>query len=201
MKFGEYATATVTPVKYNILGLTLKPLCLGHYLNMRAYGCEYASDTDTEVGIIDLIIGVLVCSMTYEQFKDFVDSDRFLPEVRRWGNIIRKDTKKDKHFNVFEKLAEFKRYLEDGQKFPHIEPTNNDNQNVSNSHWSLRISTILLSKLNLSHTEVMNMPLTEAVSLCFQYLELEGVATMTDSPQEQYAGYIAEINKLKKEVV
>lgn len=201
MKFEQYANATVNPVKYNILGLTLLPLSLGHFLNMRAYGCEYASDTTTEVDVVDLIIGVLICSMTYEQFREFVASDRFFKEVRHWGKVIQKKTKKDKTFNIFERLELFKQYLEDGTKFPYVELVNESPNNQSSvSHWSLHLSTVLKSKLNLTTTEVMNMPLTQAFALYFQYLELEGIVRLNYEPKEQYQNYLNEINKLKKEL-
>jgi hypothetical protein len=74
MHLEAYVNATLPP-KYTIWGLELKDLCLGHYLLMRKYGSNYANDEITNVDIIDLLIGLIICSKTYEQGIDFFNQE------------------------------------------------------------------------------------------------------------------------------
>jgi hypothetical protein len=54
-----------------ILGLELRPFCLGHYFLMEKYKCAFISEVGGEVGFSDLLIGLLICSRTYEEFLEF----------------------------------------------------------------------------------------------------------------------------------
>lgn len=66
MKLDAYVTAALPP-KYTIWGLDLKDICLGHYFLMKRFGSNYASDEEAQVDIIDLLIGIIVCSKTFEE--------------------------------------------------------------------------------------------------------------------------------------
>lgn len=69
-----------------ILGLRLQPLSIGHYQWLAYLGCKYADESETGIGIEDLLIAVFVCHFKYEQFgrlvrdevsKDLTDWDTY----------------------------------------------------------------------------------------------------------------------------
>ncbi|MFK3632123.1 hypothetical protein, partial [Klebsiella pneumoniae] len=68
--------------------------------------------------ISDLILGVLICSMSYNEFVKFMDDKDFEKEIAKWGKTFEKQVKKDKDFNLFEKFQLFKDYITDGTKIP-----------------------------------------------------------------------------------
>lgn len=183
MKFETYAKNCI-PTKWTILGLTLKSLSLGHYILMRRLGCRYASDENTEVDIGDLILGVLICSMSYEEFLEFMDDKNFTKEIAKWGKHCKKKIKKDKNFNLFEKFVMFRKYLNEGIETPLYWEGENAQGKSSGCHWALNLHNVLVGELGFTNTETLNMPLTLAFSHFFRYLESNGVIELMKDDEE-----------------
>lgn len=183
MKFEAYANSCV-PTKWTILGLTLKPLSLGHYILMRRLGCRYSADEDTSVDISDLIIGVLICSMSYEEFISFMDDEDFEKEIRKWGKTFTKQVKKDKTFNLYDKFKLFKDYIIDGTQMPLYWEGENVGK-ASGSHWSLNVHNVLVGELGFTNSEALNMPLTQAFAHYFRYLETQGTVEIMRNNEEE----------------
>lgn len=184
MKFEAYAE-TCIPTKWTILGLTLKPLSLGHYILMKRLGCRYASDEDgVKIDISDLILGTLICSMSYSEFVEFMDDKDFEKEVRKWGKTFTKQVKKDKHFNIFEKFVLFKDYITDGTRMPLFWEGENSSGKPSGSHWSLNIHNVLIGELGFSNEEALNMPLTQVFAHYLRYLESQGAVEIMKDFEE-----------------
>lgn len=202
MKFEDYAIAVTVPQSPTILGLELRPLSLGMYLNMRAYECAYASEVPTEVNILDLIKGVMICSCEKaETFPTFFnDHERFQKEVGNWSKEVSEMATKDKQFNIFDHMQAFKDYLDAGSKIPDVEAVRQDgtpDHNAQN-HWSSNLHTFLLAKLNVGESRALNMPLVEAWFHYFQFMVSEGVYRFVKSPAERYADFCKSIEGLKK---
>jgi hypothetical protein len=74
---------------FNVLGLELRPLSLGHVFLMRRFDCPFASDDPNQMGgCPDLCLATLICSRTYEGFLEFINNRELqlnhfweLPEV------------------------------------------------------------------------------------------------------------------------
>lgn len=69
MELQNYINSAI-PAPVTILGITLKPLCLGHIRCMARYGCGYAKEgEEVNVGIDDLLLALSICSRTEEEFN------------------------------------------------------------------------------------------------------------------------------------
>jgi hypothetical protein len=150
---------------------------------MRRLGCGYASDEDTNVDISDLIIGVLICSMPYDDFVKFMDDEGFEKEIQKWGKTFRKQVKKDKSFNLIEKFKLFKNYITDGTRMPQYWEGDSPGK-PSGSHWSLCVHNVLVGELGFTNTEALNMPLTQAFAHFFRFLENQGAVELMKEHEE-----------------
>jgi hypothetical protein len=63
---------SAAPEPWQILGLTLRPFSVGHYIKLRRFDCAFVADEPRDAGLQDLVIGVAVCCMAShpDQSKD-----------------------------------------------------------------------------------------------------------------------------------
>jgi hypothetical protein len=89
----SFAHAAI-PERFTLMGLTLKPFCLGHVLLMRRYGCAYADTQETltspEALIKDFLWALVICSMSYEDFVTALQDDKLTVSVKRLGRPVEK---------------------------------------------------------------------------------------------------------------
>ena len=70
----DYYQAAV-PDGWQVLGVKLRPLSLGHLILLKRYGSAFVvGGIPTEA---DLVLSVLICSRTYEDGVELVESGRF----------------------------------------------------------------------------------------------------------------------------
>jgi hypothetical protein len=180
------------PEPYQILGLRLLPLSVGRYRLLHRFNCAFVSEEATTATIGDLILGILICSMRFDQFVAFYESKSFAREVRRWANRIGatppwfmrnkwvklspigKHWRKNHSFNFVEKMQLFKNYVNEAQAIPEYAPTHPSTQN-STAHWSSSVEIVLRSELNWQLEEINEEPLTKALSDYFKHLEFQGL--------------------------
>jgi hypothetical protein len=81
------------PNPYTILGVKLEPYSLGHYLIMQRFDCAFVSDdTNRCGGIEDLLLGIAICSRTYDDFLAFIRDDaKFDAWMKAWREHIMSD--------------------------------------------------------------------------------------------------------------
>ena len=73
----EQLTTAGFPDTYTVLGVRLLPLSRGHLLLMERCGCAFASDNESQmVSVQDLILGIAICSMSYEDFIEFSSAEK-----------------------------------------------------------------------------------------------------------------------------
>lgn len=148
------------PTPYRILGLRLRPFSLGHLMILRRFDCAYVTGEETTPG--DLLLGLIVCSMTYEEAIDAIHCGRLVDEVERWGKVVSKrrwfGLRAAKPFDLMEKSRLFVEYLAAGNRCPKAfydaKPTPPKNAPVEQI---LRVC--LMRDLHLSESEIMNQPL------------------------------------------
>ncbi len=183
---GGYSHAAV-PEPYRILGLKLKPFCLGHYLLMKRFDCAFVSPGEKRAGLPDLILGLLICSMGYLDFLTFIESKGFEREISRWSHkvspfpwlgkfpFIGKWWRSKYSFNIVEKMGLFKAYVSNSSRQPSI--WIEDDSEPSNSHWSQSVFQVLRSHCGYSAEQALALPLTQAFSDFYKYAESLGVIT------------------------
>lgn len=160
----NYASAAV-PDPYRVLGLRLRPFSLGHYLLLQRFGCSFIQEEAGEASLEDLILGVLICSMTHREFLQFIEQKNFLKQVGDWG----------KKFGLSDykpKAELFLEYLKQGLHEPDyisLKPTDGDR-----SDWAQNLKITLMTRLNYNEEQALNLPLSQALSDYYKLAESEG---------------------------
>ena len=54
---------SAAPEPWQILGLTLRPFSIGHYIKLRRLDCGFVADESRALALSDLVLGIIVCSM------------------------------------------------------------------------------------------------------------------------------------------
>ncbi len=152
------------PEPFRILGLKLLPFSFGHYLLLKRFDCAFVAEDERYADRDDVLIGVLICSMSPSDFLEFIESKGFKREVREWG-------KKTGLFSLKEKAALFQKYLRSGwQEPPHI----NKAGGRSTGDWVQNVKITLQAKLGYTDDEVMSMPMSKAMADYYKLAESEG---------------------------
>lgn len=203
--FSDYAESFV-PKRYVILGVELKPLSLGHYLLMRKFGSNFATDEDgATVGYDDFMLSLVICSMSYNEFLDFIDNKEYGRPVKKWyapwcvdnnyfintlkkqGKKLAKRIKKEKISmnDLKAKMDMFVQYLKEGTETPKYWDGENEGKE-SGAHWSQSVFTTAISELNYTRNEALNTPLRQLFNDFFKYAESQGsVQLMSASELKQ----------------
>jgi len=134
------------PETYIILGLKLRPFCLGHFFLMRRYDCKFSSEDPNANGdISDLILALSICCRTYEQFITFVnDKELFYSWTKDWGKKVVK-LLKSKKVDMFETFQLFKTYMRDSVVVPKYWNEKEEDTATSGAHWSQSVLSTLTS--------------------------------------------------------
>src|SRR4051812_13116541 len=82
----EKLVSSLVPKDYNILGLDLKSFCLSHYFTMQKYNCAFISEVEGQASMDDLLIGLVICSRSHEEFLEFIklEDNSWLDRTRLW---------------------------------------------------------------------------------------------------------------------
>lgn len=166
-----YITAAI-PEPFTILGLRLRPFCLGHYFLMRRFGVDFIADDSCNASIDDLVFGCLICSNTYEGFLELLNSGELPKEVEKWGAKIGLD------FDLGDKVQLFNKYLEGAFRQPVV--IYEGKTSTSGAHWSQIIKCALISPCGYSMSEALNLPLAQAFADFYKNAESNGVLTIAD---------------------
>lgn len=172
----DYFTATM-PEPWQILGLRLRAFSLGHYKLLKRYGCGFVSDGEAAATREDLILGVLICSMHPQEFRDFIESPTYEKDVQEWGA-------KCGLFDLNEKAQLFKEYLEAHSVMPLYweEKTGG----TSGAHWAQSIEVTLRSKLGWTQAEIDGEPLSKCFADYLKHAENEGAIKLMTTAEVDF---------------
>jgi len=84
-----YTLASV-PDPVTVLGIRLQPFSLGHYLLLKRFGSCFVASEQVELSISDLLFGIMICSMTYNQFNEWMSEQNWFDENRFFKPIARR---------------------------------------------------------------------------------------------------------------
>lgn len=163
-----YAKAAI-PEPFQILGLRLKPFCIGHYLHMSRFNVAFVSDEDEPATFNDLVLGVLICSKTYEEFLEFLNQPDTEEQITKWGQECQL-------FDMAEKVALFSKYIADGSVMPKF--WEEESGRPSGAHWTQSVKLILTSELGYTNSEAINLPLPQAFLDFFKFCEGKGTVRL-----------------------
>ena len=171
----DYA-ARIIPEPVRILGLSLRPFSLGHYFLLKRWECSFVAEEKSTASREDLILGVLICSMDFEGFQEFMRRKDLESQIRLWGRKVGL-------FDFKEKSGLFEDYLKKGTEQPAywIEDDNGDS---AGGHWSQALLLTLLS-LGFSRAEALNMPLTQAFADFYKHAESMGSVQLMTAEEER----------------
>jgi hypothetical protein len=165
------------PEPYRILGLRLKPLSLGRYRLLRRFGCAFVAEEKKQPLIGDLVLGVLVCSMSCLEFTRFMEAPDFVEQIEQWGNKIGE-------FNVPEKFKLFADYIQIGSESPMYWNASEGGQGIA-ANWSQSVEVVLRGQLGWSSKEINEEPLTKALSDYYTWAASQGlIQLMTEAEIE-----------------
>jgi len=133
-----------------IIGLQMRPYCLAHHIALCAFNSSFV------VGIPrfdDLIVGVFICSQTWEEWEAWRNSWKLPVFLKLWGKFSGK-------FDVKRSAAVFMRYIEDGSSRPEVAVPSGGTTLAA--PWECRLKLFLIRELRLTVSEAMNYPLALA---------------------------------------
>lgn len=209
----EKAVSKIVPRNRDpILGLELRPFCLGHYFLMQEEKNGFIPEVGNTVGLTDLLIGLLICSRTYEEFLEFrkLEDNSWLDRTtvwqwlckhftcftyhplslnqwcKKWGKQVRKAAKRG-DINLITEFNRFRHYMNEGIEDPSydIEQEADSNRAESGTHWADALLSLLTTKLNKTETEAMNLAMCRAFAEKYKWLEAEGIITINSEADKE----------------
>ena len=197
--------AAALPEPYRILGLKLRPFSLGHYVILSRHGSAFVAEQEGRATREDLIFAVLVCSMSFEEFNEWIDSGplpwrqkalavfRFITSRSSLAELLLalRRSAAEYHvarwgrqvgvFDLAEKAALFKRYVDEHSALPKY--WEEKESKPSGGHWSQAVFLTLTGELGFTATQAWNMGLREAFLHFFKHAESIGAVRLM-SPEE-----------------
>jgi hypothetical protein len=208
------------PEPFQILGLKLLPLSIGRYRRMARHGIGFVSEINTRADGRDLLLGVLICSMSCKAWDALAVSGKLSKIVSSWmrqinaappiflrGTIgmilnqtwIGRRWRKKHSFDLLQKTKLFKQYVEEAQQVPKFLRKNNDG-GMSSDHWSHNIEVALRGELGWTREEIEERPLSNALADYFKHMENQGLITiLTEADFAQIKSNDAAMEKALKE--
>jgi len=169
------------PDGWQILGVRLKPLSLGHLILLHRYQSAFVvGGIPTEA---DLVLSVLICSRTYEDAIDLVES----------GQVKKEGKKLDKALRVCDDIQArcswFSDYIMEGLDGPKLWQKESQSNSLGAPPEQV-IKCTLMSKLGLSESEVLNRPFSLSLWDATTLAEMDGalrIYTQADADLQDQA--------------
>ena len=185
-QFAVYEEA-IAPDCCFVIGLALRPLCLGHLAILQKIRSPYSLGKESEASNSDLILAACICSKSWEEARDSISSPSAGLEIRRWRRAA---TRRWLFFRrpidwIKEHLA-FQSYLYSGMLIPKFwaQQDNTGTRYGAPTELSLKLALI---KLGYSESEAMNMYLPYAWFNLLAARELEGGKQILYSQEDEKA--------------
>jgi hypothetical protein len=194
----------IMPESPRICGLALKPLSIGRYRRMKRQGVRFVSEESVDISetdlVGDLLKAVLICSMTCEDYDDFIADPASAKEVKRWaqqagflperyydwgiigkwfvkyivGEKVTQMRNERAAAYLLDEMRKFQSYIVEGQSAPAWWDESPEGR-ASVVHWSHSIEGVLREKQGWSKEEINEEPLTKALWDYFKSMENTGL--------------------------
>jgi len=207
-------TAAAIPEPYVVLGLSLRPFSLGHYIWLRRLECCYVSSEAATPTREDLILACLVCSMSFDDFSRWVCAERLPLITRLWAAakailrlrlseariawdgleselLVMRWGRRVGFFDLKEKSELFQRYLKSNSQLPKFWVEKEESKQCGGD-WAQSVFLALTGDCGFTREQAYNMPLREAFLHFFRNAEKHGAVTlMTEGELELAEGLTA----------
>lgn len=151
-KYCTYLDAVV-PTPFRVLGVQLRPLCLGHLLLLERIESPYVGSENVEAK--DLMLAVLLCSKTFEAGCALVSSAYGLSEeMASWQRMLRGGWFRRRKIDWVQANQLFGEYLEDGQRRADVWQRQHDGPSMT-APWQ-EIVSVTLTRTGWTESEIMN---------------------------------------------
>lgn len=151
----------MVPAPVTCLGVRLRPLSLGSLLLLQRFENDFLLNRKPEAPLGDLLQGILVCSMTFDDAQAALMDPDLLEDMQLWARKLRGPWwKRGQNLDARIRKATriFRAYLFEGQKFPYTRQETGPDRPVGSS-WQAFLLTALLADLKLDLAEALNAPL------------------------------------------
>ncbi len=136
---------------------------------MQRFNNGFVSSDEKTAEMADLVMGVYICSQTYEEFWQSIDEEDFLTRIQKWGEFA-------KDFDLKEKSLLFLKYIHDGSEQPVVIYEGETSQ--SGAHWAQTVLTVLTGQCGYTRSEALNAPLSLALHDFYKLAESNGLVTL-----------------------
>lgn len=167
---------TVIPRPWQILGLRMQRLCIGH---LKALERLKVSEPRT---VTELMSAVLVCSIPVEKIESELQSTWFAFQVRLWCILKRRSLAKPGEF--FRQLGFFREYIADGTSGPGF--LNIEEGSESSTPFCQGLRVALMSRLHYRPGEIDSTPVSQALWDLRAYDELHGRIQFVDGEAGEF---------------
>ena len=196
----------IVPQPPVICGIPLKPLSVGRYRIMARYGVAFVSEQEVTPTAADLFKGIIICSVSVEDFPALMASKKFGRDcerwARRWGfmepkcfywpligkrlrNFLGRRFTESDAAEMVKNINAFAKYVKDGA--PDLSKnfwSTSASNGASGTHWSQDIESTLREYQGWTKEEIDEEPLTKALWDFYKHLANHGVVQFM-SPAEQ----------------
>lgn len=188
MKIPLAIATALQPPAHQVCGVTLQPMSIGHWLHLTRHNVSFVTGAESHT-LGDLLLGVLICSESYEGFTEGVRrggveramvalrralSGGYFGELKRWIKRKRGKTVHPREiigFNLAEECLNFEAYIDahgagiyraNEWSIPDT-ATNGDGKSLAiKAPFPMVLLDALRTECGIAESEALNMPLPYA---------------------------------------
>lgn len=169
------------PRQFSVADAALKPFCLGHVKLFKLLKLPFQLDAKDDCSLEDAILCASICSFSYEDGLNMVNSGAWPKVIRRWRRKV-------VGFGIFKSkldeekvIADFREYIEDGYRMPPMYIRDCPNGITLTAPRE----SMLISRLApFGYSAVMNMYLPEAWYQYFTSVEISAADNFEGQPKD-----------------
>lgn len=174
----KYSDALL-PLIWNICGVELKPLSLGHLMVLEKVGNPVLGDAEIDYsmdeGMYWFFSALLICALTYEENTELLnDESKCRTVFDEFVINLVKNMDEDKNWNIFSKMSLFKEYLSYYMDVPiYTEEHPSSNSLPSGTDWKQNMY-LIFKRMGYNDTDIYNMNIRRLFYEWCSYAEAEG---------------------------
>lgn len=171
----EYAMR-LSPSRYQILGVKLKPLSLRHYFLMAQMGLCFVDDQTVEASTEDLFLAVLICSKVWKdgEFEDFCETADWEQIGKSWGEQVGRQGDLSA-FDLTSKIKLFLQYINESVRPVKYWVLKESSGGESGAHWSQSVLVTCTGELGYTRQEALDAPIGVLLADYMKHAESQGI--------------------------
>jgi hypothetical protein len=181
--YKSYTDRIIQPTPI-ILGLKLNEFTLGHAMLLKSakskFLCGGIKDLTIQELVVELVFALLVCSTTYDDFKEEIQSGEITENIKEYVQTLTKEIKDSESFCLFKKVSQFIQYLKGGTTAPQYQIKERDESTITDNPIEPEeaIISTLMTDCGYTRNECLELPLTETLSAYLLYAYKQGTISL-----------------------